>query len=129
MLPLGRIATVRLPDQHQELFASAAQLPLKLEPFSPHLYEIWLAGVGRVLSGMLQASQPARKRAKTWRVFNTSELFQAWSGEKNGYFIFSTSKLEGKERKRKIKELTEFLIYIKSNGREDLIAITHLELS
>lgn len=57
------------------------------------------------------------ERAKVWRVFNTSELFQAESEEKNGYFIFPISKLEGKEGKKK---LTTFLIYIRSNGREDL---------
>lgn len=76
--------------------------------------------------------RPASQPEKELRHGESSipvSYFKHGVGEKIGYFIFSTSKLEGKERKRKIKELTEFLIYIKSNGREDLIAITHLELS
>lgn len=54
MLPLGRITTVQLPatNQHQDLFASAAQVPLKFAPFSSHLYAVWLTGVGRVLSAI-----------------------------------------------------------------------------
>lgn len=42
--------------------------------------------------------------------------------KKNGYFIFSTSKQEGKERKEAnpLPPKMEFLVYKKSNEREDL---------
>lgn len=100
MLPLGRTATVRLPDQHQELFASAAQLPLKLVPFSPHLYEIWLAGVGRVLSGMLQASQPEKELRHGESSIPVS-YFKHGVGEEMGALFFQHLNWRGKKGREK----------------------------
>lgn len=81
---------------------------------------MWLAGVGRVLSAMLQASWTVKELR-----YGESSIPVSYSKQrvrkKMGTLSFQYLNWRAKKgKKKKKKELTTFLIYVRSNGREDL---------